>query len=140
MHSECKGIAPTCANRKCWKSARVFDARLWTQKVVHTSKRRINDFGHSPTHFWFTSQVDLTPKSELNLSGGLVKYLKGPLFTLKTSWIIPQRFEIKRGHGCTKFLRIYLYCYATSILLQGTSFVIGAYKHQFIGPLISPLV
>jgi hypothetical protein len=42
------------------------------------SERRINDFGQPPTHFWFISQVDLTPKSKLNPSGGLVKDLEVP--------------------------------------------------------------
>jgi hypothetical protein len=60
------------------KSAHAPDARLWMQKAVHTSERCINDSGRPPTHFWFSSQVDLTPKSELNLSGGLVKDLKVP--------------------------------------------------------------
>ena len=32
--------------------------------------------------------------------------LKGPLFTLKTGWILPQRHDIKGGHGSTKNLRI----------------------------------
>jgi hypothetical protein len=54
------------------------DERMWTQKAAHNSERRINDFGRPPTHFWFISQVDLTPKSELNLSGGLVKDLEVP--------------------------------------------------------------
>jgi hypothetical protein len=44
--------------------------------------------------------------------------LKAPLFTLKTGWIMPQIFSIKRGHGCTTFLIIYLYCYVASIHLQ----------------------
>jgi hypothetical protein len=139
MHSEYKGSACTCASRKCRKSTHAPDARLWMQNDAHTSKRRIYDSGRPPTHFWFRSKVDLTPKSELNLSGGLVKDLKGPLFTLNTNWIMPQRFVIKRGHGCTIFSRIYLYCYAASILLQGTSFLIGVYKHHFIGPFTSPL-
>jgi hypothetical protein len=151
MHSEYKGSACTCTNLKCRESAHTCssikcresahapNAQLWTQKVVHTSEQCINDSGRPPTHFWFSSQVDLTPKSELNLRGGLVKYLKSPLFTLKTGWIMPQRFAIKRGYGCTIFSRIYLYCYAASILLQGTSFLVGAYKHHFIGLFTSPL-
>ena len=53
--------------------------------------------------------------------------LNGPLFTLKIRWIMNQIFSIKRGHRCSIFPRIYLYYYATSILLQGTSFLLGAY-------------
>jgi hypothetical protein len=137
MHSECKENACTCACQKRRKSTHVLDARPWTQKPMHTSERHINDYGWPPTHFWFNSQVNLTPKSEMNPSGALVKDLKGPLFTLKTSWIMPQRFVIKRGHGCTTFSRIYLYCYVAAILVQGTSFLIGAYKHHFNGPFTS---
>jgi hypothetical protein len=139
MRSKCKGSACTCTSRKQRESTHVPNARLWTQKATHTSERCINDSGRPPTHFWFSSQVDLTPKYELNPSGGLVKDLKGPLFTLKTSWIMPQRFSIKRGHGCTIFPRIYVYCYVASILLQGTPFLIGAYKHHFIRLFTSPL-
>jgi hypothetical protein len=139
MHSEYKGSACTCASQKRRESAHVPNARLWMQKYVHTLERCINDSGQPPTHLWFISQVNLTPKSELNLSGGLVKDLKGPSFTLKTSWIIPQRFSIKRGHGCTIFPRIYFYFYVASILLQGTSFLIGAYKYHFIGLFTSAL-
>ena len=97
MHSECKENACTCACQKRRKSTHVLDARPWTQKPMHTSERHIYDSGRPPTHFWFISQVDLTPKSELNPSGGLVKDLKGPLFTLKTGSIMPQRFSIKRA-------------------------------------------
>jgi hypothetical protein len=83
MHSECKGIACTCVGRKCRKREHAPNARLWTQKDAHTLEWCINDSGRPPTHFWFNSQVDLTPKYELNPSRGMVKDLKGPLFTLK---------------------------------------------------------
>jgi hypothetical protein len=78
MRSEYKGSTRTCASRKHQKSAHAPDARLWMQKATHTSERRIYDFGRPSTHFWFISQVDLTPKSELNPSGGLVKDLRVP--------------------------------------------------------------
>jgi hypothetical protein len=67
-----------CGSRKCQKSAHVLDAQLWMQKTAHTSERCIYDFGRPSNHFWFIYQVDLTPKSELNLSGGLVKDLRVP--------------------------------------------------------------
>jgi hypothetical protein len=103
MHSEYTGSVRTCASRKCRKSAHVPNVSLWMKKIVHTLEQYTNDSIQPPTHFWFSSKVDLTPKSELNPSGGLVKDLKGPLVTLKTSWIMPQIFSIKRGHGCTIF-------------------------------------
>jgi hypothetical protein len=128
IKSSCaQNIKDVCASRKHRESTHVPDVRLCTQKSMHTSERRIYDSGRPPTHFWFISQVDLTPKSELKPSGGLIKDLKGPLFTLKTGWVMLQIFFIKRGHGCTIFSRIYLYCYVASILLQGTSFLLGAY-------------
>jgi hypothetical protein len=38
----------------------------------------IYDIGRPSTHFWFSFQVDLIPKSRLNLTGGLVKDLRIP--------------------------------------------------------------
>jgi hypothetical protein len=127
MRLEYKGSVCTCASRKRRESTHAPDVRLCTQKSTHTSERCIYDYGWPPTHFWFISQVDLTPKSELKLSGGLIKDLKVPLFTLKTGWIMPQIFSIKRGHVCTIFSRVYLYCHVASILLQGTSFLLRSY-------------
>jgi hypothetical protein len=64
--------------RNTGKSAHAHDARLWMQKTVHPSKRRIYDIGRPPTHFWFSFQVDLTSKSRLNPAGWLVKDLRVP--------------------------------------------------------------
>ena len=45
---------------------------------MHILERRIYEIGHLPTHFWFSFQVDLTPKSRLNPTRWLVKDLKMP--------------------------------------------------------------
>jgi hypothetical protein len=41
-------------------------------------KRRIYESGRPPTHFWFSSQADLTLKSGLDSTGWLVKDLEMP--------------------------------------------------------------
>jgi hypothetical protein len=41
-------------------------------------KRRIYESGWPPTHFWFSSQDDLTLKSGLDSTGWLVKDLEMP--------------------------------------------------------------
>jgi hypothetical protein len=65
--------------------------RLWTQKIVHTPQNgSIYDCGHPSTHFWFSFQVDLTPKSraESNLVVGqrTKSALKMPLVHTK-DWL-----------------------------------------------------
>jgi hypothetical protein len=42
------------------------------------AKRRIYESGRPPTHLWFSSQADLTLKSGLDPTGGLVKDLRMP--------------------------------------------------------------
>jgi hypothetical protein len=91
-------------------------------------------------HLWFLSaphpllvhlpirfDPQIRAESAWGVGQGPKGALKGPLFTLKTGWIMPQIFSIKRGHGCTMNSRISLYCYVASILLQETSFLQGAY-------------
>jgi hypothetical protein len=73
-----KEVCARATVEELWKRAHVPNARLWMQKSMHASEQCIYDFGWPSTHFWFISQVDLTPKSKLNLSGGLVKDLRVP--------------------------------------------------------------
>jgi hypothetical protein len=72
------GRAHTCAIQKRRRSAHAHDARLWSLKATHILEWCIYEIGRPPTHFWFSFQVDLTPKSRLNLTGWLVKDLKMP--------------------------------------------------------------
>jgi hypothetical protein len=64
--------------RKIQKSAHAPNARMCMKKVTYTWERCIYGSFRPLTHFWSNSQVDLTVKSELNPSGGMVKDLKVP--------------------------------------------------------------
>jgi hypothetical protein len=52
--------------------------RLCKKKAVHTCEQHIYGFCRPLTHFWNSSQLDLTLKSEMNPNGGLVKDLRVP--------------------------------------------------------------
>jgi hypothetical protein len=105
----------TSEKRTCARGATVYDkshallrmAHLWFLSAPHPL------MVHLPSRF----DPQILAESEWGVGQIPKGALKGPLFTLKTDWIMPQIFAIKRGHWCTMNSRISLYCYVASILL-----------------------
>jgi hypothetical protein len=64
-------------------------------------------FDFHPLLVHLPSQFDTQISGESDWGAGQIpkSALTGPLFTLRTGWIMPQSYAIKGGHGCTIFLK-----------------------------------
>ena len=102
-----KRICTRCVTVDAKRHACLRTMHLWFWSAFHPL------LVHLPSRF----DTQIRDESEWGAGQRPKGAQKSPLFTLKTGWIMPQRFAIKRGHGCTMFSRnsFVLLCFLYSL-------------------------